>query len=287
MIPLAMTFRDAFKEAFKKDSCVCTVLSGIMEDNTIIVGLDQYGYYQNSDNEFTDVNGKVLEDQTKPVHIKRVEANLIAERDPNRKNANITEPCIGCKAIFTKMDDNGWGYVHSFTKVSNTKHINKSGKVGFQVNDNGEVLFHANDNKFPPVDGITKEEQVARVLYVREDGQIVMNNGALGGLIKIDNLVKTINRLVSEVDDLRKAHNELLAKYLVHVHPLVLSSDPTKPFPLAISVPILPEVPPLTPITNPITRVHKGKNISSNDGRGDDLEPVSYTHLTLPTICSV
>ena len=59
MIPLAMTFRDAFKEAFKKDSCVCTVLSGIMEDNTIIVGLDQYGYYQNSDNEFTDVNGKV------------------------------------------------------------------------------------------------------------------------------------------------------------------------------------------------------------------------------------
>ena len=117
------------------------------------------------------------------------------------------------------------------------------------------------------------------MLYVREDGQIVLNNGALGGLIKIDNLISVINRLVGEVNALREAFN-------THTHalpPLVAGMVP-------VQTPAPPppgEEPPASPgdvgassetIDNAPTTVVKGKDREMGDEKGDDLENTTITH---------
>lgn len=93
-----------------------------------------------------------------------------------------------------------------------------------------KVLLTAGENNATiqmDADGLLLEIADTKVLI--EDGQITLNDGALGGLVKVIDLVTKLNDLENKV-------NELLAAYNSHTHILTLSTGTGTAAPTATQV---------------------------------------------------
>lgn len=67
-------------------------------------------------------------------------------------------------------------------------------------------------------------------LEIKNDGTITLNGGALGGLIKVNDLVAKINAIETEIKN-------LATNYKSHIHPTSAPGAPTSPSPTAAAYP--------------------------------------------------